>query len=220
MKIIQISKHIWKCSVWVLIPVSVWIVKSEEGLILVDAGIPWMAGGLLKQMQQMDTPLQKILLTHGHSDHVGSIKHILKKQAVPVYAHEVEIPFMEGKLPYPRRSKAETNVEPGLVQPLDTLSALSNDLQPVGGLTPYHTPGHSPGHVVYYHAEDGVLLAGDLFTAKNGKLKRPMAMFTGDMHQAMESAAIVEQLRPKLLSVCHGGDVALPHEQYEAYRLA
>jgi glyoxylase-like metal-dependent hydrolase (beta-lactamase superfamily II) len=231
MNIVQISEHIWKCKIWIVIPISVWIVRSKSGLTLVDAGIPWMAGGLLKQMQRMDAPLERIVLTHGHSDHVGSLKKIRQQFPVPVYVHPDEIPYMEGKLPYPRRSKAEASVEPGLAQPLTVwggTTAASDrvsqsdaaGLADLGGLSPYFTPGHSPGHVAYYHEEDDVLLAGDLFTSGKGRLKRPMAMFTGDMQQAIESSAVIERLKPKLISVCHGGEVARAYEQYEAYRYA
>jgi len=91
-------------------------------------------------------------------------------------------------------------------------------LQPIGGLVPSHTPGHSPGHTAYYHPEDRILLAGDLFTSKRGQLRRPMAMFTADMARAVESGAVVKELKPCWVAICHGGKVANPHEQYDAYR--
>lgn len=84
-------------------------------------------------------------------------------------------------------------------------------------LTPYLTPGHSPGHVVYHHAEDGVLMAGDLFTSKRGRLHRPMPMFTADMTQAVESSEIVRTLTPKRLEVCHGDPVFQPAAHLDAY---
>ncbi|TDF94047.1 MBL fold metallo-hydrolase [Paenibacillus piri] len=212
MKIKQLSEHVWECSIWTIIPVSVWLVKTETGLTLVDAGVSWMAGGLLRQIKAMNLPLERIVLTHGHSDHTGSIRKLREHFEVPVYVHEAEIACMEGRQPYPGRRKAQASVEAGLVQPL----AME---QPVGGLVPYWTPGHSPGHTAFYHERDGVLLAGDLFTTKRGRLHQPMAMFTADMAQAVESGAIVEQLKPELLSICHGGVVVRPHEQYEAYKL-
>ncbi|WP_028550111.1 MBL fold metallo-hydrolase [Paenibacillus sp. UNC451MF] len=213
MKIVQISDHIWKCTTWIGFSISAWVVKSDEGLTLVDSGIPWMANGLQKCFKELQAPLRHIVLTHGHSDHVGGVKRIREQFPVPVYVHEMEIPYMEGQLPFPGRKKAEKLTEPGLVQPLDT-NVLSS-----AGLTAYHTPGHSPGHTVFYHEQDGVLLAGDLFTSKRGMLNRPMPMFTSDMKQAIESGAIVKQLSPKRVSVCHGGDVSIANaqEQYEDY---
>jgi glyoxylase-like metal-dependent hydrolase (beta-lactamase superfamily II) len=175
-----------------------------------------MGKPLLRFIQPLGLPLKRILLTHGHSDHVGALEHLRRHHAVPVLAHREEIPYAEGIQPYPRRKKAAASVARGLLQPLEQDGA--GHFQPVGGLVPYFTPGHSPGHVVYYHPEDGVLLAGDLFTSRRGKLKPPIAMFTADMGQAVESGAIVRRLRPKLVSVCHGGEIKNAAEQYEEYR--
>lgn len=216
MKIKQISKHIWSIREWMLIPIHVWLVVDKNGVTLVDAGIPKMAKGILKYIENLDAgPLQQILLTHGHADHVGSINSVVSTNKVPIYAHEIEIPYMEGLLHYPRRKKAEKNVETNLVAPLpmDTDGSLIK----VAGLQPYLTPGHSPGHVVYYHEADDVLLAGDLFTSKNGKLSSPMPMFTGDMREAVHSSKIVEQLKPARLEVCHGNSISNPAEQLKVY---
>lgn len=216
MKIEQISEHIWSLRSWMLIPVKVWVVTDEAGVTLVDGGMSSMAGGIMRFIDQLNAgPLQRILLTHGHSDHTGSIAAIEKRTPVPVYAHRIELPYMEGDLPYPRRKKAASSVARGLAQPLP--EGPDGFLEPVAGLTPYHTPGHAPGHVAYYHEQDQVLLAGDLFTSKKGQLRRPMAIFTADMAEAVRSSAIVGLLKPRRLEICHGDPVFDPADQLPAY---
>ena len=83
------------------------------------------------------------------------------------------------------------------------------DLISSAGLKPLFSPGHSPGHVVYYHEEDQVLIAGDLFTAtRNGKLRPPMKGYTADMRQALASGErILKDYSQALVSVCHGSEV-------------
>lgn len=216
MKVKKVSEHIWSLKTWMIIPIHVWIVVDEDGVTLVDAGISMMAKGILKYLNQLEAgSLQRILLTHGHSDHVGAIKTILTERKVPVYAHQIEIPYMEGDLLYPRRKKLEQNVEKQITHPLQADE--QGRLKSIAGLTPYLTPGHSPGHVVYYHEQDQVLLAGDLFTSKNGKLHQPMSIFTADMAEAVRSSSIVEQLKPKRLEVCHGSSILNPADHLQEY---
>ncbi|MEC0094259.1 MBL fold metallo-hydrolase [Paenibacillus macquariensis] len=216
MKITQISEHIWSLKIWIVIPIHVCVVVEEDGVTLVDAGLPFMAKGILQFIENLQAgPLTRIVLTHGHGDHVGAIEKILEVTQVPIFAHRIEIPYIEGEMPYPRRKKAAISVAKQRTQPLPENE--HGELQSMGGLTPYLTPGHSPGHVAYYHQQDQVLLVGDLFTAKKGKLRKPMAIFTGDMEEAIRSSAIVSQLKPLRLEVCHGTSVLQPANQLDTY---
>ncbi|MGG1659325.1 MBL fold metallo-hydrolase [Brevibacillus sp. NRS-1366] len=216
MKVEQVSEHIWCIRSWLLIPVRVWVVIEQDGVTLVDAGMPFMAIGILKAIDGLGAgPLKQILLTHGHSDHVGAVQKIMERKSTPLYAHRIEIPYMEGEQLYPGRKKRERNVQPGLAKPLPETE--DKELASIAGLRPYLTPGHSPGHVVYYHEKDRVLLAGDLFTSKRGRLYRPMPMFTADMAGALKSSLIIRKLQPKHLEVCHGNSVKNPAEQLDAY---
>lgn len=216
MKVEQISEHIWVLRSWLLLQCRVWAVVEPDGITLVDAGMPFMAKGILAFLDQFpSSEVKQVLLTHGHMDHVGALGQVLARKQVPVYAHRLEIPYMEGRLPYPRRKKAETNVAAGLAQPLPENG--QGELIKMGSLQPYFTPGHAPGHVVYYHEQDRVLLAGDLFTSKRGKLHRPMPIFTADMGEAVKSSLILKKLQPLLVEVCHGNPVKQPAEQLEEY---
>lgn len=208
MKLTSVSPHIWSLRLWFGIPIHVWLVRDDDGLTLVDAGISPMSRGILRTIDRIGAgPLRRIVLTHGHPDHVGALPGILRSCPVPVFAHPIEIPYLEGRLVYPRRKKAMVTVRPGLVLPLPETD--TGALQRIAGLTPHLTPGHSPGHVVYHHEQDDVLLAGDLATSRRGRLRPPMAIFTGDMDQAMASLEIVHTLNPRRIEVCHGGPVLM-----------
>ncbi len=216
MRLRQISEHIYSLGTWMVVPIHVWLVRDGEGITLVDAGIGPMARGIRRAVDRIGHgAISRIVLTHGHLDHVGAIPAVRARKKIPVLVHEKEIPYMEGAEPYPGRKKAQQTVAPGVVEALEYDD--DGGLTPVGSLTPYFTPGHSPGHVVWFHREDGVLLGGDLFSSRNGELRPPFAMFTSDMAQAMESAHILERLKPARLEVCHGGPVMDPADQLGEY---
>ena len=216
MKLERVSEHIWSVKTWIIVPVRVWLVVDHTGVTLVDAGLPYMARPILQFIEQLNAgPLKRILLTHGHSDHIGALKEIVKNRPVPVFAHHIEIPYMEGRLAYLRHKQPVQHVPYGLVQPLKEEG--DGNLAEISGLKPYLTPGHSPGHTAYYHEQDRVLLAGDLFTSKRGKLNRPMPWFTADMAEALRSGAIVNKLNPLRLEICHGGPVMNPADQWDQY---
>ncbi len=47
MKAKQISDHIWSLKTWMIIPIHVWVVVEEDGITLIDAGMPMMAKGIM-----------------------------------------------------------------------------------------------------------------------------------------------------------------------------
>lgn len=203
MKVVQVSEHVWQLGGWMVFPMNVWLISGEDGVTLIDTGIGPMAGKIVKTIDALGKgPLKRILLTHCHSDHIGSIKGLLALNQVPVYANSIEIPYGEGRVAYPGRKKAQTLVEPDVVTPL--VENAGKELFEIDGIIPFHTPGHTPGHTIYLHKQDSVLICGDLFTEKNGRLNRPMPMFTSDMEQAIESGKIIQKIRPKVVCISHG----------------
>ena len=51
--------------------VNAFLVREEDGLTLVDTMTRGSAGALLSAASAAGAPIRRILLTHGHGDHVG-----------------------------------------------------------------------------------------------------------------------------------------------------
>src|SRR5215203_3542483 len=83
---------------------NVVFVGSSERWVLVDAGIGGYSGAIAAAARELfgdERPPEAIILTHGHFDHVGSLKRLLQRWDVPVYAHTLELPYLTGRSSYP-----------------------------------------------------------------------------------------------------------------------
>jgi hydroxyacylglutathione hydrolase len=214
MKFKQLTPHVWGGYIKIPLPVMLWIIDGAEGLTIVDGGMPLMERPLVAFLQRQFPGKQvvRLLLTHGHVDHIGATYGLQAQTGLKVMLHEREIPFLTGQRTY---NSLRGKNKPDGIKPFapDVLEALDpHNLY--DGLQPYETPGHSPGHVAYYHCEDDILLAGDMFTSFFGKLRRPIPIFTADMEQALDSTQLLEELKPRLLSCSHGPVLENVYEEY------
>jgi len=211
--------------------VNIHLVGNPENkdFVLVDAGMPNSADEIISVTEQRfgtNSRPKAIILTHGHFDHVGAIVELIKHWNVPVYAHELEIPFLTGKMSYP---EPDPTVEGGMVakmsplfpnQPIDLGDAVQ--ALPSDGSVPHmadfrwiHTPGHSPGHVAFFRDTDRSLIAGDAFiTVKQDSLYKvltqemeingPPRYLTTDWQAAWDSVKKLAALKPVVALVGHG----------------
>ena len=208
----------------------VFVGDSSAGeYVLVDAGMPHASEDIISEAEERfgkNSRPQAIILTHGHFDHVGSIIELVDHWKVPVYAHELEIPYLTGQKSYP---EPDPSVEGGMVAKISQLFPnepinLGDHLKklPSDGTVPHlpdfrwiHTPGHTPGHVSFFREKDRALLAGDAFvTVKQDVLYKvitqeleisgPPRYFTPDWKSARESVMKIEQLKPELAITGHG----------------
>jgi len=211
--------------------VNICLVGAPESndFVLVDAGMPESADEIIAVTEKRfgaDRRPRAILLTHGHFDHVGAIIELVNYWGIPVYAHELELPFLTGQMSYP---EPDPTVEGGMVAKLSMLFPnepidLGSHVQPLpdDGSVPYmpgfrwiHTPGHTPGHVSFFRDGDRTLLVGDAFVtvkqeslykvlAQEPEISGPPRYFTPDWDAAWESVRRLAELQPAAAVTGHG----------------
>lgn len=208
--------------------VNVVFIGTSDGWVLVDAGLPGTAGqiiGAAEALFGIGTAPRAILLTHGHFDHVGALKHLLEKWPVPVYAHPDERPFLTGERAYPPADHHNKGLMARLSPlfprgPIDIRPHLRP--LPANGSVPVisdwcwlHTPGHSPGHVSLWNSVSRQLVVGDAFitTAQESayevitqelEIHGPPRYFTPDWTAAEQSVKRLAVLGPELAISGHG----------------
>lgn len=201
--------------------------------VLVDAGLPGAAPLIMRSAEahfgHIIPPLA-IVLTHGHFDHVGALQELAERWTIPIFAHELELPYLNGTASYP---PPDPSVGGGLLSltsrlyprgPVDVsewLHALPADGAVPGmpGWRWIHTPGHSPGHVSFWRESDRTLIAGDAFittkqesayavATQRPELHGPPRYLTTDWEAARESVRRLAALGPELVVTGHGRALA------------
>ena len=132
-------------------------VNEDTGeAVLIDAGVP--ADKVLDYLEKNNIKLKAVLLTHGHPDHLLSLKEIADAAGAPCYLHPLDAQLLEYIPPVLLNMLGLEKLElPEEFLPLED----GQELELAGmKFEVLYTPGHSEGSVSFL--TDGVLFAGDL----------------------------------------------------------
>jgi glyoxylase-like metal-dependent hydrolase (beta-lactamase superfamily II) len=147
----------------------VWC-ESTGSAALVDPG--GEAERLLEEVARRGLSLEKILLTHGHIDHVGAAKEIAEFMNIPIIGPHMEDAFWLETLPQQAQMfgflQLESFVPNQWLEDGDVVEVGEIELKVI------HCPGHTPGHIVFYHAQSNTAFVGDvLFQGSIGRTDFP-----------------------------------------------
>ena len=193
-------------------PVNCYFVREDDGLTLIDTGMPGSAPAILKAAQNLGQPIRRIVLTHAHYDHIRSLDAL--HQALPeaeVMASARDARFLAGDRSLDA-SEPQLKLRGGYPTVATRPTRFLADGDLVGSLRVIGTPGHTPGHIALLDTRDGSLIAGDAFQTRGGmavagtlKWLLPFpAMATWDRPTALASARVLRALNPSRLATGHG----------------
>ena len=186
----------------------VWDVDGRAALI--DPG--GEAARLLGEVQSRGLALEKILLTHGHLDHVGAAVELRETLGIPIVGPQREEQFWLDLLP--RQAELFGFPPAAAFTPDQWLS--DGDRVDVGSIRfdVLHCPGHTPGHIVFYQPDARLAFVGDvLFKGSIGRTDFPRG----------DHAALIAVIREKLFPLGddvrfvpgHGAMSTFGHERLE-----
>ena len=177
---------------------------------LIDPG--GEAERLLAEVAQRGLALEKILLTHGHLDHVGAAPALRDALGVPIVGPQQDEQFWLDALP---QQAALFGFPPTPAFTPDQWLE-DGDVVEAGTLRfdVLHCPGHTPGHVVFYLPDARLAFVGDvLFKGSIGRTDFPRG----------DHAALLRAIREKLFPLGddvrfvpgHGAMSSFGHERLE-----
>jgi glyoxylase-like metal-dependent hydrolase (beta-lactamase superfamily II) len=193
-------------------PVSCYLVREDDGFTLIDSGFFGGAKAILAAARQHDREIRRIVLSHAHTDHVGSVDALheaLPGAEVAISARDAR--FLAGDK---RLDSDEPQTKPrgsfSTIRTRPTRLLAHGDR--VGSLQVVAAPGHTPGHVAFLDDRDNTLIAGDAFQTRGGiavtGVLRPTfpfpALATWHRPTALRTAFALRALHPARLAVGHG----------------
>lgn len=189
--------------------VAAYLIDTDEGVTLIDAGLPGHWRDLNRELAAMGrtvADVRGVVLTHGDSDHIGFAERLRRVHGVPVYIHGADADRARGG-DKPRASMGR--VKFGALLTFLGYAARKNGFRAhfltevievsdgdvlalPGSPVVIGMPGHSPGSIAVHISIANAICVGDALTTRHvltGRVGAQPAPFTDEPAQALDSLA-------------------------------
>ncbi|PKQ18442.1 MAG: MBL fold metallo-hydrolase [Actinobacteria bacterium HGW-Actinobacteria-8] len=204
--------------------VAAYVIDTEEGVTVIDAGLPGHWRDLRRELAAMGrttADVRGIVLTHGDSDHVGFAERLRKQTGIPVYVHAADADRAKGG-DKPKLSGGSMKVGAALgffgyalrkgglrTHYLTEVHEVQDgDVLPLPGApVVISMPGHSPGSIAVHVPVADAVCVGDALTTRHvltGRTGPQPAPFTDEPDEALASLARLAAVEASWVLPGHG----------------
>jgi glyoxylase-like metal-dependent hydrolase (beta-lactamase superfamily II) len=205
--LVEAAEGVWRMPALIPWIINVYLVHTDDGDVLIDAGTCWVTGRLLRGLR--GRRLAMVALTHVHPDHQGAAHEVCSRLGVPLACHQDDLDVMEGRKPMGPSSPLVKVFGRLWSGPPHPVSVRWKGGETFGEWRVVPAPGHTPGHVVFHRPRDGVVIVGDVI--RNAALRTGLGVisetphfFSVDPIENRRSMRKVLELSPRLMLFGHG----------------
>jgi glyoxylase-like metal-dependent hydrolase (beta-lactamase superfamily II) len=218
----KIQNHIYRIKG--LLMGNVYVIEASDGLTIVDTSKPGSVSQIEKSLNRGGyqlSDIKRILITHAHWDHFGSLSELQALTGAKVYAHHrYESEVIRGEKTARFASPSQLGGFDRFVYKYWLKPMRSSQLgvpvhyeltegdrldEVLPGFEVIDLPGHSPGHCGFWSEDQRILIGGDiLMNLPTDYLTLPLIAATPDLVEAKQSVRKIDAMNVKTLCLGHG----------------
>ena len=211
MKVTTIDKHLIQLTQYGA--VNCYLIPEEDGFTLVDTCYRGFHPFILEFATRAKIPVKRIVLTHAHLDHVGSLDALREKlPTAQVLISVRERRLYEGDFSLDADEPKSRIRQGNFPRCKAKIDQVVSEHDVIGSLCVISAPGHTPGQIALFDSRNTALIVGDAFSSLFGltvsghlNLLFPFpALVTWDVQSAFTSADKLTKLQPWYLAPGHG----------------
>src|SRR5947199_6057128 len=166
MKVTASSKNIFQLTR--LVAFNCYLIREDDGFTLIDANMGGQAQAIMQEASKLGLPIVRIVLTHAHVDHVGSLDALhAALPDVPVAISGRDARFLSGDKSLDP-SEPQVPLHGGYPICTTKPTLLLHEGDRIGSIEVIATPGHTPGPSTFPDTRGRTVTPAEAYETQGG----------------------------------------------------